>query len=71
MRDETTNETLTLHRAPLQTASGVPQGLALDLNTPPPTQPTLGIATVLPTIGSPIYSGPGISPPPGVDPSLG
>ena len=53
MRDQTTDETLTLHRAPLQPTSGIPQGLALDLNTPPPTQPTLGITTMLPTIGSP------------------
>jgi len=52
-RDETTNETLILHRAPLQPASGTAQGLALDLNTPPPTQPTLGITSMLPTIGYP------------------
>ena len=52
-RDDTTSETLTLHRAPLQPASGTAQGLALDLNTPPPTQPTLSITSMLPTMGTP------------------
>jgi len=61
-RDETTNETLSLNRAPLQHTGGIAQGLALDLNTPPPTQPTLGITSMLPTIGSPTSTvGPAIT----------
>ena len=52
-RDETTNETLVLHQTSLQSASGTAQGLALDLNTPPPTQPTLGFTSMLPTICTP------------------
>lgn len=51
-RDESPNETLVLHRTSLQSASGTAQGLALDLNTPPPTQPTLGLTSMLPTICS-------------------
>jgi len=49
-RDAIMNETLTLHQTPLQ---GIAQGLALDLNTPPPTEPTLSIPSMLPTMGSP------------------
>ena len=52
-RNDTINDALILHRTPHQPASGTAQGLALDLNTPPPTQPTLGITSMLPTIGSP------------------
>ena len=52
-RDEAANETLVMHRTPLLPASGTAQGLALDLNTPPPTQPTLGITSMLPTLCSP------------------
>ena len=52
-RDSITNETLNLHRGPLLPTGGTARGLALDLNTPPPTEHTISITSVLPTLGSP------------------
>ena len=52
-RDSITNETLNLHRGPLPPTGRTARGLALDLNTPPPTEHTISITSVLPTLGSP------------------
>jgi hypothetical protein len=52
--DAITNEPSISHRhPPLQSTSGVARGLALDLNTPPPTDATLSITSMLPAMASP------------------
>ena len=44
-----------MHRTPpLRSASGITRGLALDLNTPPPTEPTLSVTSMLHSMGSPM-----------------
>ena len=65
------SEPLSLHRAPLQSTGGTAQGLALDLNTPPPTEPTLSITSVLPVLGSPTSTVPPAFPAAGSGPVTG